>query len=65
MWLPKSRPLIRHLKNRLYWCGKFRTRWAFMEGAAAGQGRRVEDLSMEDMDERWQLSKALEGDGLG
>lgn len=46
-------------------CGKFRTRWAFMEGAAAGQGRRVEDLSMEEMEELWQLSKALEGDGLG
>ena len=36
-----------------------------MEGAAAGQGRRVEDLSMEEMEELWQLSKALEGDGLG
>ena len=42
-------------------CGKFRTRWAFMEGAAAGQGRRVEDLSMEEMEELWQMSKALEG----
>ena len=41
-------------------CGKFRTRWAFMEGAAAGQGRRVEDLSMEEMEELWQLSKVLE-----
>ena len=46
-------------------CGKFRARWAFMEGAAAGQGRRVEDLSMEEMEELWQLSKVLEGDGLG
>lgn len=42
-------------------CGKFRTRWAFMEGAAAGQGRRVEDLAIEEMEELWQLSKALEG----
>ena len=42
-------------------CGKFRARWAFMEGAAAGQGRRVEDLSMEEMEELWQLSKVLEG----
>ena len=41
-------------------CGKFRFRWAFMEGAAAGQGRRVEDLSMEEMEELWQLSKVLE-----
>ena len=46
-------------------CGKFRTRWAFMEGAAAGGGRRVEDLSMEEMEELWQLSKVLEGDSLG
>ena len=42
-------------------CGKFRTRWAFMEGAAAGQGRRVEDLSMEEMEELWSMAKALEG----
>lgn len=42
-------------------CGKFRARWAFMEGAAAGQGRRVEDLSMEEMEGLWQMSKALEG----
>ena len=42
-------------------CGKFRTRWAFMEGAAAGQGCRVEDLSMEEMEGLWQMSKALEG----
>ena len=42
-------------------CGKFRARWAFMEGAAAGQGRRVEDLSMEEMEELWRLSKVLEG----
>ena len=41
-------------------CGKFRVRWAFMEGAAAGGGRRVEDLSMEEMEELWQLSKVLE-----
>lgn len=42
-------------------CGKFRTRWAFMEGAAAGQGRRVEDLSMEEMEELWAMAKLLEG----
>lgn len=42
-------------------CGKFRTRWAFMEGAAAGQGRRVEGLSMEEMEELWAMAKALEG----
>lgn len=42
-------------------CMKFRARWAFMEGAAAGQGRRVEELSMDELEELWQLSKALEG----
>ena len=42
-------------------CGKFRTRWAFMEGAAAGQGRRVEDLSMGEMEELWGMAKMLEG----
>ena len=36
-----------------------------MEGAAAGGGRRVEDISMEEMEELWQLSKVLEGDSLG
>lgn len=42
-------------------CGKFRARWAFMEGAAAGQGRRVEDLPMEEMEELWAMAKVLEG----
>lgn len=42
-------------------CMKFRSRWAFMEGAAAGLGRRIEDLSMEEMEELWQMSKVLEG----
>lgn len=42
-------------------CMKFRRRWAFVEGAAAGLGRRIEELSMEEMEELWQLSKALEG----
>lgn len=42
-------------------CGKFRRRWAFMEGAAAGQGRRIEDISQEEMEELWGLAKALEG----
>lgn len=33
-----------------------------MEGAAARRWpRRVEDLSMEEMEELWQLSKVLEG----
>ena len=42
-------------------CGKFRTRWAFMEGAAAGQGRRIEELSVDEMEELWGMAKILEG----
>ncbi|MDE8703501.1 nucleoside triphosphate pyrophosphohydrolase [Adlercreutzia equolifaciens] len=42
-------------------CAKFRNRWAFMEGAAAGQGRRIEDLSAEEMEELWGLAKMLQG----
>lgn len=41
-------------------CAKFRRRWAFMEGAAQGQGLRVEELSAEELEELWGLSKALE-----
>lgn len=41
-------------------CGKFRERWAFMEGAAAGQGRRIEDLSADEMEELWAMAKMLE-----
>ncbi len=42
-------------------CMKFRTRWAFMEGAAAGQGRRIEDLPMDELEALWSMAKALEG----
>lgn len=42
-------------------CMKFRTRWAFMEGAAAGQGRRVEDMTMDELEALWQMAKTLEG----
>ncbi len=41
-------------------CGKFRERWAFMEGAAAGQGRRIEDLSSDELEELWTMAKMLE-----
>lgn len=41
-------------------CGKFRERWAFMEGAAAGQGRRIEDLSADELEELWTMAKMLE-----
>ncbi|WP_165172562.1 nucleoside triphosphate pyrophosphohydrolase [Adlercreutzia sp. ZJ242] len=42
-------------------CVKFRRRWAFMEGAAWGQGRRVEDLPTEELEELWRMAKMLEG----
>lgn len=42
-------------------CVKFRRRWAFMEGAAWGQGRRVEDLTADEREQLWQTAKMLEG----
>lgn len=41
-------------------CGKFRHRWAFIEGAAWAQGRKVEDLSMDEMQALWDQAKAAE-----
>ena len=41
-------------------CVKFRRRWAFMEGAAWGQGRRVEELSADELEELWEAAKLLE-----
>lgn len=41
-------------------CSKFRTRWAFMEGAVFGQGKRLEDLSMDELEQLWQMSKMME-----
>lgn len=40
-------------------CRKFRERWAFMEGAAWGQGLRIEELSMEEMQQLWDRAKML------
>ena len=40
-------------------CRKFRERWAFMEGAAWGQGLRIEELSMEEMQQLWDQAKML------
>lgn len=40
-------------------CRKFRERWAFMEGAAWGQGMRIEELSMEEMQQLWDQAKML------
>lgn len=42
-------------------CAKFRRRWAFMEGAALGQGRRVEELDAEELESLWSMAKLLEG----
>ena len=42
-------------------CTKFRLRWAFMEGAAAAQGKPIESLSMVQLEELWALAKAQEG----
>lgn len=41
-------------------CSKFRSRWSFMEGAAWGQGRRIEDLGADELEELWQAAKMLE-----
>lgn len=41
-------------------CVKFRRRWAFMEGAAWGQGRRIEDLSASELEELWAIAKGME-----
>ena len=41
-------------------CAKFRRRWAFMEGAALGQGRRVEELDAEELESLWSMAKLLE-----
>ncbi len=40
-------------------CRKFRERWASMEGAAWGQGLRIEELSMEEMQQLWDQAKML------
>lgn len=40
-------------------CRKFRERWAFMEGAAWGQGKRIEELDMAEMQQLWDQAKML------
>ena len=40
-------------------CRKFRERWAFMEGAAWGQGKRIEELDMDEMQQLWDQAKLL------
>lgn len=41
-------------------CNKFRSRWGFIEGAAWSQDRKVEDLSVEEMEALWTEAKKLE-----
>ena len=40
-------------------CRKFRERWAFMEGAAWGQGKRIAELDMNEMQQLWDQAKML------
>lgn len=40
-------------------CRKFRERWVFMEGAAWGQGKRIEELDMDEMQQLWDQAKML------
>ncbi len=41
-------------------CAKFRRRWSFMESAAQGEGRTIEDLPLPEMEALWQQAKARE-----
>lgn len=41
-------------------CDKFRSRWSAMEGAAAGQGRDVSELSLAQQEALWQEAKRIE-----
>lgn len=41
-------------------CAKFRRRWAFMEGVAWAQGRRIEDMSAAAYEALWDQAKAQE-----
>lgn len=38
-------------------CEKFRARWSSMEQAARAQGRSLEDLSHEELEELWAQAK--------
>lgn len=40
-------------------CRKFRSRWEFMEGAAAAEGAAVQDLPFDKLDELWDASKLM------
>ena len=40
-------------------CVKFRERWAFIEGAAAGMGRSVDELGTDELNQLWDMAKQL------
>ncbi len=41
-------------------CRKFRTRWATMERAAWAQGRKLEDMTVEEQNDLWEAAKRTE-----
>lgn len=41
-------------------CDKFRSRWSSMEQAAAGQGRDIAELRLEEQEDLWQQAKERE-----
>ena len=44
-------------------CNKFRNRWSFMEGAAWAQGRQLQELTVDELQELWQSAKSRESHG--
>jgi tetrapyrrole methylase family protein/MazG family protein len=44
-------------------CSKFRQRFELMETAAEGQGRTIDELSIDEMEGLWQQAKAQENRG--
>lgn len=41
-------------------CSKFRRRWSIIEREARGQGRRAEDMTLEEQDALWERAKCEE-----
>lgn len=44
-------------------CSKFRNRWSFMEVAAWAQGRQLQELTVDELQELWQSAKSRESHG--
>ena len=44
-------------------CNKFRNRWSFMEGAAWAQGRQLQELTVDELQDLWQSAKSRESHG--